>query len=103
MGQLASASSALPSRVQAYVEAIIHTCADDGQGLASLIVFGSAAIGGWTEVISDVDLILVVPDGATELDTDHIRAEVERIEMLHGLRSGSTHGQRALEGFMDRP
>jgi predicted nucleotidyltransferase len=44
-------------------------------------VFGSAAIGGWAETISDVDLILVVPDGATELATDHIRAEVERIEI----------------------
>jgi hypothetical protein len=49
-----------------------------------------------------VDLILVVPDGATELDTDHIRAEVDRIEMLHGLRSGSSHGQRSLERFVDK-
>jgi hypothetical protein len=38
MYQLASASSALPSRVQAYVETIVHTCADDGQGLVSLVV-----------------------------------------------------------------
>jgi predicted nucleotidyltransferase len=102
MYRLASASSALPSRVQAYVETIVHTCADDGQGLVSLVVFGSAAIGGWAETISDVDLILVVPDGATELETDHIRAEVERIEMLQRLRIGSAHGQRALERFVDK-
>jgi predicted nucleotidyltransferase len=102
MCQLASASSALPSRVHDYVETIVHTCADDGQGLVSLVVFGSAAIGGWAETISDVDLILVVPDGATELETDHIRAEVERIEMIHRLRSGSAHGQNALERFVDK-
>ena len=38
--------------------------------------FGSAAIGGWVETVSDVDLILVVPDCATDEDTDRLRSEV---------------------------
>ena len=57
-----SASAALPFRVQAYVETIVHTCADGGRALVSVVLFGSAAIGGWVETVSDVDLILVVPD-----------------------------------------
>ena len=100
MLQLPSASSRLPSRVQAYLEAIAGS--RGAGGLVSLIVFGSAAIGGWTEIISDVDLILIVPDGASELDTQMLRAEVERIEMLHGLRDSSAHGQNALERFVDK-
>ena len=98
----ASTGSAVPFRVQAYVETIVHTCADGGRALVSVVLFGSAAIGGWVETVSDVDLILVVPDCATDEDTDRLRSEVERIEILHRLRSHSAHGQPALEKFLDR-
>ena len=69
----ASTGSAVPFRVQAYVETIVHTCADGGRALVSVVLFGSAAIGGWVETVSDVDLILVVPDCATDEDTDRLR------------------------------
>jgi predicted nucleotidyltransferase len=94
-----SASTAAPFRVQAYVETIVHTCADGGRALVSVVLFGSAAIGGWVETVSDVDLILVVPDCATDEDTDRLRSEVERIEILHRLRS---HGHSALEKLLNR-
>jgi predicted nucleotidyltransferase len=96
------ASTAVPFRVQAYVETIVHTCADAGRALVSVVLFGSAAIGGWVETASDVDLILVVPDGATDADIDRLRSEVERIEILHRLDSHSAHGQPALEKFLNR-
>jgi hypothetical protein len=67
-----------------------------------VVLFGSAAIGGWVETVSDVDLILVVPDTATDEDMDRLRREVERIEILHRLRSHSAHGQPALEKFLNR-
>ena len=98
----ASTGSAVPSRVQAYVETIVHTCADGGGALVSVVLFGSAAIGGWVETVSDVDLILVVPDDATDEDMDRLRSEVERIEILHRLRSHPAHGQPALEKFLNR-
>src|SRR5258708_3933522 len=98
----ASTGSAVPCRVQAYVETIVHTCADGGRSLVSVVLFGSAAIGGWVETVSDVDLILVVPDSATDEDMDRLRTEVERIEILHALRSHSAHRQPALEKFLDR-
>jgi len=97
-----STGSAVPFRVQAYVETIVHTCANGGRALVSVVLFGSAAIGGWVETASDVDLILVVPDCATDEDMDRLRSEVERIEILHRLRSHSAHGQPALEKFLDR-
>ena len=81
----ASTGSAVPFRVQAYVEAIVHTCANGGRTLVSVVLFGSVAIGGWVETVSDLDLILVVPDTAADQDIDRLRSEVERIEILHGL------------------
>jgi len=98
----ASTGSAVPFRVQAYVETIVHTCADGGRALVSVVLFGSAAIGGWLETVSDVDLILVVPDCAHREEMDRLRSEVERIEILHRLRSHSAHGQPALEKLLNR-
>src|ERR1700674_6140198 len=98
----ASTGSAVPFRVQFFVETIVHTWADGGRALVSVVLFGSAAIGGWVETISDVDLILVVPDCATDEDTDRLHSEVERIETLQRLRSHSAHGQPALEKFRNR-
>ncbi len=98
----ASTGSAVPFRVQAYIDTIIHACADGGRALVSVVLFGSAAIGGWVETVSDVDLILVVPDNATDEDMDRLRSEIERIELLHRLRSHSAHGQPALQKFLNR-
>jgi hypothetical protein len=67
-----------------------------------VVVFGSAAIGGWMKTVSDVDLILVVPDGATQENREHLRDEVESLETLHQLRNHSAHRQRALERFIDK-
>jgi hypothetical protein len=102
MCHFGSTGSAVPFRVQAYADTIVHTCADGGWGLVSVVLFGSAAAGGWVDNLSDVDLILVVPDSATDEDMDRLRSEVERIEILHGLCSHSAHGQPALERFLDR-
>jgi predicted nucleotidyltransferase len=92
----------VPSRVQAYVEMIVHTCADGGRALVSVVLFGSAAVGGWVETVSDVDLLLVVPDCSTDEVTDRLRSEVERIEILHRFRGYPAHGQPALEKLLDR-
>ena len=97
-----SAGSAVQLRVQAYVAAIVDKCADRGLALVSVVLFGSAAIGGWVENVSDVDLILVVPDCATDDDIDHLRSEVERIEILQGLRRQSAHDQPSLERILNR-
>ena len=97
-----ASGSAVPLHVQAYVEAIVHTCADDGRALVSVVLFGSAAIGGWVETVSDVDLILVVPDCATGEAIDRLRSEVEHIEIIHGFLSPSAHCQAALETFLNR-
>lgn len=67
-----------------------------------MVLFGSAAIGHWVETVSDVDLIPIVPDSATDDEVDSLRREVERIEALHRLRSHFAHGEPALEKFLDK-
>jgi tRNA nucleotidyltransferase (CCA-adding enzyme) len=68
-------------------DTIVHMCADGGRALVSVVVFGSAAIGGWVENVSDVDLILVVPDAATDEDMGRLRSEPRRIVVAGAIRS----------------
>ena len=95
-------ATAIPPRVQAYVETIVHTCFNGGPALVSVVLFGSAATGHWVETVSDVDLILVVPDCATDEEIDGLRREVEHIETFHRLRSDLAHGDPALEKFLNK-
>jgi hypothetical protein len=67
-----------------------------------MILFGSAAIGGWEESVSDVDLSLVLPDGATTDDRNRLCREVERIELLHGLRHDRPDRPRLLQRLVDK-
>jgi predicted nucleotidyltransferase len=97
-----SASPLLPHRVQAYLGAIIRTCAEGGSALVSVILFGSAATGGFSGTVSDVDLILVLPDGASPEDRRRLRDDVTRLEILHGLREAPARPPGALEAFVER-
>jgi Nucleotidyltransferase domain len=82
-----------------YIEAVIDACNAQPPGLASLIVFGSAVTGGWLQGISDVDLILVVPDAASRQHRRCLQAAVERTQQLHGLDHAAPHG--ALVRFVE--
>jgi hypothetical protein len=77
----------LPARVQRYIEALVDTSAQDRTALLSVILFGSAAKGGFSGGVSDVDLIIVVPDDASPGTRDLLREAVIRLEASHGLRS----------------
>jgi hypothetical protein len=75
-----------------YVDAVIEACNAQPPGLASLVVFGSAVTGGWAKGLSDVDLILVVPDGASRDHRSRLQKTVERMQQLHGLDHGGPQG-----------
>jgi predicted nucleotidyltransferase len=72
-------------RVQTYLDHIVRSCAQIEQPLVSMILFGSAASGGFSNV-SDVDLIIVVPNETTADARSRLRAEVARLEIVHGFR-----------------
>ena len=55
----------------------------------SIVLFGSAAKGGFTQQVSDVDLIVVIPDGASREERVRVRGEVVRLEIEHGFKEPS--------------
>jgi predicted nucleotidyltransferase len=98
----AAVPRSLPPRVHAYLEAIVRMCAEGGRALVSVVLFGSAATGGFSGAASDVDLILVLPDDASQDDRCRLRGDVARLEALHGFRPDSPHPRGALEAFVER-
>jgi hypothetical protein len=51
----------------------------------SLVLFGSAATGGYSPDISDVDLLLVLDDGTDTAELHRVTGVVKALEARHGL------------------
>ena len=92
----------LPVRVQTYLEALVESCAQDRASLVSLILFGSAAKGAFAGDVSDVDLIIVVPDDASRAKRRRLSDDVARLEVLHALRPARAHSPGAMHAFIER-
>jgi predicted nucleotidyltransferase len=91
-----------PARVQAYLDALVQACAQDGALLVSVALFGSAAKGGFSGDVSDVDLVIVLSDAASRTHRRQLANEVARLEALHGLRPATVHSPGGLRALMDR-
>src|SRR5438094_10490875 len=85
-------------RVQTYLDDRLRICAQIEQPIVSMILFGSAASGGFSSV-SDVDLMIVVPDKTTSEGKRKLGAEVAHLEIAHGFRPPHPTGvlQRRVE------
>jgi predicted nucleotidyltransferase len=92
----------LPDRVRTYLDALVQTCEQHGPVLVSVVLFGSAAKGGFSGEISDVDLIVVLSDAASRAQRRQLADDVARLETLHGLRPATTHSPGSLRALMDR-
>jgi predicted nucleotidyltransferase len=90
----------MASRVQQYLDAVAQLHPSGVSSLVSVILFGSAASGGFSES-SDVDLIIVLPDEATLEDRRRLRGVVADLEITHGLRLPSNRRKNPLEMFAE--
>ena len=90
----------LPVRVRSYLDAVVQNCANVKGVPVSLILFGSGVRGGLSNV-SDVDLILVVPDDAPAEDRRRLREGILRLETEYGLRP-SPFGPGTLKARVER-
>ena len=90
----------MASRVQQYLDAVapLHPCGVIS--LVSVILFGSAASGAFSET-SDVDLIIVLPDEATPEERRRLRGVVAELEVTHGLRLPASRPKNLLEVFAE--
>src|SRR5258708_5049582 len=91
----------LPPRVQSYLDALAGACATAGPPLVSVILFGSTVRGGFSD-ISDVDVIIVLPDEATREDKRRLRGEVAHLETVHGFRPATTRPIGAFQARVER-
>ncbi len=80
----------------------MRACLARGGALVSVVLFGSAATGGYSAAVSDVDLLLVLRDGVNAGDRRSVRDAVSELEALHGLAKPRSHRPGALEAFADR-
>ncbi|HWE53698.1 MAG TPA: nucleotidyltransferase domain-containing protein [Bryobacteraceae bacterium] len=83
-------------RVRAYLDDVIQVRDD----LVSVILFGSAATGGFASAVSDADLIIVVRNDSSPESRRSLRAAEGELEIRHGLSDGRKPG--ALESFVNR-
>jgi predicted nucleotidyltransferase len=90
----------MTSSVQQYIDAVaqLHACGENS--LVSVILFGSAASGAFSET-SDVDLILVLPNEAALEDRRRLREAVSDLEVTHGLRLRESRRKNPLEMFAE--
>lgn len=96
----------LSPTLQAYLADIVREHSTPGGPLMSLILFGSAATGGYAAPGSDVDLLLVLNDAADAAAHVNVRDGVADLERRHGLVKTRVQPIGALAGalvaFADR-
>ena len=98
----AASGTQLPARVQNYIEALIQTCAQDHIPLVSVVLFGSAAKGGFSTAVSDVDVIIVVSDDASRAKRLRLLEDVVRLETVHEFRPATMHRPGRLRARIER-
>jgi hypothetical protein len=67
----------------------------------SIVLFGSAAKGGFAQQSSDVDLIVVIPDGASREERAQVRGVVVRLEIEHHFKE-PVRPRNWLQSFAER-
>jgi len=90
----------MASRVQQYLDEVAQLHTGGVVSLVSVILFGSAASGAFSQS-SDVDLIIVVPDETSPEDRHLLRAEVTELEIMHGFRLPERRPKKPLESFAE--
>jgi hypothetical protein len=90
MMSLAASGIQFPERVEAYLDALVQTSAEDLPAFVSLVLFGSATKGGFSGDVSDVDVIMVVPDDAPR---------TQRRRLAGVLSASSAGAHRASRGY----
>jgi predicted nucleotidyltransferase len=102
MLSISDAAAQLPARVQTYIEALVQTCTQDGAPSVSVVLFGSAAKGGFSADISDIDVIIVVSDDVSRAKRRQLSEDIARLEILHELRPATIHSSRGLRTRVER-
>jgi hypothetical protein len=92
----------ISTRVEAYLADVTRNCTAPGGSVVSLVLFGSAATGGYQAGVSDVDLLLVLRDDAGPEARRNVSDKIDLLERRHGLAGPRPRRRNALERFAER-
>jgi hypothetical protein len=92
----------LPAPVDHYVSRVVSFCSGLDRGVVSVVLFGSAATGSYAPAVSDVDLLIVVADSATEKDKLCLRDAILQLEASCGVGKRYQYQRGAWDGIADR-
>jgi Nucleotidyltransferase domain len=87
-------------RVQRYLDGVAQLRPDGATSLVSILLFGSAASGTFSQS-SDVDLIIVVAAETSPEEKCTLRAAVVNLELEHGFRLPESRHRSPLEAFAE--
>jgi predicted nucleotidyltransferase len=88
--------------VETYISSVVRVCEGPDSGIISAVLFGSAVSGSYSPEISDVDLLIVLHDGAMAEDRCRVRDTISEHEDRSGVRKQHLHRRGALDAFADR-
>ena len=71
--------------IKDYLDAVYKIADARSRDIVSILIFGSAATGGFSYALSDVDLMIVLADHVSRDIRDNIRDELSALERQHGL------------------
>jgi predicted nucleotidyltransferase len=89
-------------QVEAYLADVLRACEAAAPLVESVLLFGSAATGGYARAVSDVDLLFVVRDAASGEDRARLGAAISALEARHGVGKDGRKRRGRLERFADR-
>jgi hypothetical protein len=92
----------LAPAIEAYLADVARIRLARGDPLVSVVLFGSAATGGYAAGVSDVDLLVVLPNEASTEERRAVRDAVSGLEARHGLAKPRSPRPSALEAFAER-
>lgn len=90
--------SQLLHRIDAYITEIASALDGGESRLVSIVMFGSAVTGGYEAGVSDLDLLIVLEDGASAAERERVALEISDLEARHGFRKA----RESYEGFATR-
>jgi hypothetical protein len=94
--------AAAQGAVAEYLTDIVRELAAEDGVLAAVVLFGSAATGGYEAGVSDTDVLLVVHDDTAAEPRRALAAAIDVLERRHGLAKEKSGRVSVLEAFADR-
>lgn len=92
----------LPINLMGYLDEVRHMADEKSYGIVSIGIFGSVAIGGFSQSVSDVDLLVVLADGVPQEIKHVISCKLTALELKHGLRECPTSRLKHIYSVCDR-